>query len=246
MQYANRLLLVIVATAQLIVATANAQTTASETGLVDFNREIRPILADHCFQCHGPDSASREAGLRLDNQSDAWAELGSGSSAIVPGKSSESELIRRVLHEDDDLRMPPLELNKPVSAADVELLRRWINEGARYEKHWSFSPVIAPQVPQVDSAFVRNEIDAFVLKKLGASALSPNPDSAPARLVRRLALDLTGLPPKPELVRSFVEDSSDENWETIVDEMLDSPHYGEHWARYWLDAVRYGDTHGIH
>jgi hypothetical protein len=244
MQYANRLLLVIVATAQLIVATANAQTTASETGLVDFNREIRPILADHCFQCHGPDSASREAGLRLDNQSDAWAELDSGSSAIVPGKSSESELIRRVLHEDDDLRMPPLELNKPVSAADVELLRRWINGGAEYAKHWAFVAPTKSGRYQAERRRGEHPIDYFVRLRHQSEGVKPTGIASRETLIRRLSLDLRGLPPSPEEVDEFLKQTSAKAYESLVEQMLESPSYGERMAVMWLDAARFADTNG--
>ena len=210
-----------------------------------YNRDVRPILADKCFACHGPDSAARQAGLRLD-QRDQAIELG----AIQPGDVASSELIARIVTEDHDLLMPPPEIKKPLSEADIELLKRWIAEGAEYEPHWSFMPPQRPELPEVTGqSWAKSPIDRFVLDKLNRHGLQPAPQADPYTLFRRLHLDVTGLPPKPELVRQFVreyESEGDAAWTRWVDTLLESPAWGEHQARYWLDAARYGDTHGLH
>jgi hypothetical protein len=209
---------------------------------VEYNRDIRPILAGHCFRCHGPDSASREADLRLD-QRDAAMEMG----AIEPGDPEFSSLWERVATDDPDWVMPPPEIKNPLSDAQKELLRQWIAEGAVYEPHWSLIPPRRDALPDVqDEQWVRNPIDRFILAELEAAGLSPAPQADRRTLVRRLSLDLTGLPPDPELVESFVEDTRPDAYERLVDRLLASEQWGEHRGRYWLDAARYADTHGIH
>jgi hypothetical protein len=212
---------------------------------LEYNRDIRPILAANCFACHGADSAAREADLRLD-QREAAIEYG----AFTPGDADESELLARVLTDDADLAMPPPETKKKLSAAQKEKLRRWIVEGAKYQPHWSFIAPRQGEQPTVESeAWVKNEIDRFVLAKLEKQRLSPAPEADARTLFRRLHLDITGLPSKPEDVAAFVSDYAkrkDDALSDWIDKLMKSTAWGEHRARYWLDAARYGDTHGLH
>ena len=207
-----------------------------------YNRDVRPILADKCFQCHGPDSASRQADLRLDRR-EAAIEAG----AIEPGDPENSVLIERILEQDESLVMPPPAIHKSLSDAERQVLARWIKEGAAYELHWSFLAPQRPALPTVkNQAWVRNAIDPFVLAALEARGLEPAPEADRATLARRASLDLTGLPPAPEMVQTFLNDPSPDAYEKYVDTLLASPAWGEHRARYWLDYARYADTHGIH
>ncbi|MCA9148152.1 MAG: DUF1553 domain-containing protein [Planctomycetales bacterium] len=209
---------------------------------LEYNRDIRPILADACFACHGPDSASRKADLRLD-QRDAAIEHG----ALVPSDPDGSELLRRVLSDDPDEAMPPPETKKTLSARQRDVLKRWIAQGAEYQLHWSLIAPVRPAIPQVSQpAWVRNPIDAFVLAKLDALKLKPADEADRRTLARRVSLDLTGLPPNPADVEAFVNDQSADAYEKYVDALLDTAQWGEHRARYWLDYARYADTHGIH
>ena len=214
---------------------------------VNFQRQVRPILADNCFQCHGPDQRTRQAKLRLDTEDGAFAER-PGGRTIVPGDPKASLLYQRISHESDAKRMPPPRLSKKtLSAEQIELLRRWIDEGASWDQHWSFKPVRRVDPPAVtDEAWVKNPIDRFVLARLEAEGLAPSSEADRRTLARRVALDLTGLPPDPGTLAGFLSDTSDAAYEKLVDKLLDSKHWGEHRARYWLDAARYGDTHGIH
>ncbi|MCI0335884.1 MAG: DUF1553 domain-containing protein [Planctomycetes bacterium] len=216
--------------------------SAAEPDKIEYNRDIRPILSDNCFACHGPDSASRKADLRID-QRDAAIEM----AAISPGDPDASEMIRRILSEDESERMPPVETKKKLTEAQKQLLVRWIRDGAEYQPHWSLIPPTRPELPKVGNAWwVRNPIDAFVAARLEAAGLNAAPEADRRTLARRLSLDLTGLPPTPEMVEEFVNDSAPDAYERLVDKLLASPHWGEHRARYWLDASRYADTHGIH
>ena len=209
---------------------------------LEFNRDIRPILAEYCFACHGPDSASRKGDLRLDMR-DAALER----KAIAPGEIAKSELIRRIESSDPDEVMPPPSTKKQITAEQKSLLRKWIEQGAEYQPHWSFLAPVRPQIPAVKNAgSVKNPIDALVLAKLESVGLSPAPEADRRTLARRLSLDLIGLPPKPDAVERFVADTSPQAYEKFVDELLESPHWGEHRGRYWLDASRYADSHGIH
>ena len=219
-------------------------------GLADegprYNRDIRPILSEHCFACHGPDSASRKADLRLDRPEDALADRG-GYAPIVPGDPEASELIYRVESEDELDMMPPPSSHKPLTAEQKETLRLWVASGAEFEPHWSFIPPDRPGLPEVsDPSWIRNPIDAFVLSKLDEAGLAPAPEADRRTLARRVSLDLTGLPPEPGEVEAFVEDTSPNAYEAYVDRLLASPRWGEHRSRYWLDAARYADTHGLH
>ncbi|HUG90884.1 MAG TPA: PSD1 and planctomycete cytochrome C domain-containing protein [Planctomycetaceae bacterium] len=201
-----------------------------------FNRDIRPILVDNCFRCHGPDMNERQADLRLDVR-DVAVEL----SAIVPGKPAESELVSRIFSDDPDLRMPPADSHKQLSAGQKELLRRWIAEGAEYEGHWSYLSPVKPEIPAG-----ANAIDHLVGERLKREGLQAAPEADRRTLARRLSFDLVGLPPKPEDVDAFVKDPSSDAYERFVERLLASPHYGERMAIGWLDVVRFGDTIGYH
>ncbi|MBI5280412.1 MAG: DUF1553 domain-containing protein [Candidatus Solibacter usitatus] len=213
---------------------------------VNFQREVRPILSDACFQCHGPDKTSRMAGLRLDLKDAALAVRKTGA-VVLPGDSKKSLLYQRVSAAVEAKRMPPPYSHKKLTEQQKETLKRWIDEGANWQEHWSFIAPVRPPAPEVkDARWVRNPIDRFVLARLEARGLAPAPEADRRTLARRLSLDLTGLPPRPEEVETFVKDGSPEAYERLADRLLASPRWGEHRARYWLDAARYGDTHGIH
>jgi hypothetical protein len=211
---------------------------------VDFNRDIRPILSNRCFTCHGPDEAQIQADLRLDSLKGATRDL-DGRAAIVPGSPEKSELLKRVTSTDDDERMPPLESGDRLSAKEVDLLRRWIKEGAQFAKHWSYELPLQSALPEVQhKAAVRNAVDRFVLKQLEARRLGPSAEADRYTLIRRLSLDLTGLPPTVERADRFVNDKDPQAYEKLVDELLASDAYGERWATMWLDLARYADSAG--
>ena len=216
--------------------------------VVDYSRDIRPILARNCFACHGPDQGTLEAGLRLDRRDDALLELESGERAIVSGSPDESELVARIISTDSSLVMPPKETGKTLSPHEIELLKRWIQQGAPYARHWSFEPIVAPVVPNVRpesfSNWPRNEIDHFVFDRLNKEGLEPSPEADPLTLVRRLSLDLTGLPPSEEDIRTYLRETRPDAYERLVDRLLQSPHFGERWGRHWLDLARYADSNG--
>ena len=212
-----------------------------------YNKDIRPILSDNCFSCHGPDSASRKAGLRLDKFEEATKPNKDGATAIVPGDTSKSTLIARITTTDADDHMPPAESHKELKPAQIAALQQWVAEGAKYEAHWSFIAPVRPPVPAVDLAeWKKNPVDAFLLEGMKAAGLTPNPEADRHTLARRAALDFTGLPPEPALVEEFVNDKAPDAYEKLLDKLMALPQYGEHRARYWLDAARYADTHGIH
>jgi hypothetical protein len=211
---------------------------------VDFARDVRPILSRNCFACHGPDAGQREADLRLDRFEDSDDVLGAAA-VVVPGNAAESELIARITSDDVDVVMPPPDSGKSLTAEQIEVLRRWIEEGAEYAAHWAFVPPQRPAAPTVaDEARVRNPIDAFVLARLEREGLSPSEEADRRTLIRRVTLDLTGLPPTREDVAAFVNDTSPRAYEKVVDRLLSSHSYAEHMARDWLDAARYADTNG--
>jgi hypothetical protein len=227
----------------LPIATLAAPTRAEGPPL-EFNRHVRPILADACFACHGPDKAKRKADLRLDTEAGAFADLG-GTKVLAPGKPSESELYRRITAEDAAERMPPARSHRSLKPSEIDLLRRWIEQGAKYQQHWAFIPPARPPLPDVSNpAWVRNPIDAFILARLDAERLSPSPEAPKATLIRRASLDLTGLPPTPEEVDAFERDPSPDAYAKVVDRLLATPRYGERMALDWLDAARYADTNG--
>lgn len=239
----RRLLAALLAYAVGAMAIAE-ETLAPPPGLVAFNRDIRPILADACFQCHGPDSATRKAGLRLDEAASALASR-DGSPAIVPGNVAASELVRRITTDDPLERMPPPAAQRQLSRREGQLLERWIAEGAPYEPHWSFVPPRRPELPAVPSgAESRNPIDLFVQARLANLGLGPSPEADRATLIRRLSLDLTGLPPTCAEIETFAADDDPMAYDRLVDRLLGSARYGERMAIDWLDAARYADTHG--
>ncbi len=214
---------------------------------IDYARQIRPLLSDRCFRCHGPDEAERQAGLRLDQRDAAIAKLATGVVAIQPGDAARSELVARILSTDPDKQMPPPESGKTLSAAEIGLLKGWVEQGAPWKDHWSFVKPTRPAPPASRHAsLVRNPIDSFVLSRLEREGIEPSPAADKVTLVRRATLDLTGLPPTPAEVDAFLADTAPDAYERLLDRLLKSPRYGEHMGRYWLDAVRYGDTHGLH
>jgi mono/diheme cytochrome c family protein len=214
---------------------------------VDFNRDIRPILSNTCFTCHGFDDKERKAGLRLDTVDGQREELESGEKAVVPGAPDESALIARVLSDDENLVMPPPGSNKELTPEQRELLVRWVAEGGKFGGHWSFEAPKRPEPPTTPhDALARTPIDRFIFARLAEEKLTPPAEADKTLLLRRATLDLTGLPPTPAEIEAFLADQSPEAYEKAVDRLLASPRYGEHFAREWLDAVRYADTHGLH
>jgi hypothetical protein len=219
---------------------------APTTPPVNFQRQVRPILSENCFLCHGPDKGTRMADVRLDIREGAFAKRKDGV-IVVPGKPDESLLIKRVLSDNPAYRMPPMFAHKTLTAEQKDILRRWVQEGAPWKDHWAFVAPVRPPLPTVTNAdWVRNPIDSFILAKLESSGLQPAPEANRRTLIRRVTLDLTGLPPTPQEVDAFVKDRSPQAYEKVVDRLLASPHYGEQRAHYWLDAARYADTQGLH
>jgi hypothetical protein len=223
-----------------------AFTSFAAAQTVEFNRDIRPILSDRCYTCHGPDQANRKTKLRFDVEGSAKGDLGKGRFAIVPGSPAKSELYQRVTSKDPVRRMPPAYLgHAALSDREIGLLRRWIEQGAQWQKHWSFLPPKRPVLPKVSNpAWVRNGIDYFVLERLDREGLKPSPEADRATLIRRVTLDLTGLPPTIAEVDAFLADTSPDAYHRLVDRLLASPRYGERMAARWLDAARYADTNG--
>ncbi len=225
----------------LLPGAVAAQAASGDAAAVDFNRDIRPILAENCFYCHGQDPAKREAGLRLDDR-DAAVE----ARAIVPGDPGASTMLERIHSTDPDVQMPPPDSNRRLSDAQKSLLDRWIKAGAAYQPHWAFNPPARPRPPAVQQeGWVRNDVDRFVLAAIEQAGLAPSPEADRATLIRRLHADLVGLPPAPEEVDAFVADPRPEAYELLVDQLLASPHYGERMALPWLDAARYADSNGF-
>jgi hypothetical protein len=219
----------------------------STGGEVDFNRDVRPILSETCFQCHGPDTGKRKADLRLDIREGLF-RAAKGVSNLVPGKPEESVLYLRISSDDDEVRMPPPKAGKPLTQEKVSLIRRWIEQGAIWKGHWAYLPLVSPALPvsgNLDSPCA-SPIDAFIRAGVAAAGLCPSPQADRATLIRRLSFDLLGLPPTPEEVDAFETDHSDLAYEHLVDRLLASPHYGERMALFWLDLVRYADTTGYH
>ncbi|MEO8049264.1 MAG: DUF1553 domain-containing protein [Acidobacteriota bacterium] len=226
----------------LYLASAPFASSAS----VDFQRQIQPILSDNCLRCHGPDESSRMAGLRLDLKDGLFSQRPHGA-PVIPGNAPESLLYKRISDLDPRRRMPPLSAHKELTDAQKALLRQWIEEGAEWKQHWAFTPPARPGPPPVkNDKWPRNSIDRFVLAKLEANGLQPAAEANKRELIRRVTLDLTGLPPSPQDVESFVNDKSEDAYPKLVDRLLASEHFGEHRAHYWLDAARYADTNGFH
>ena len=228
-----------------LVAFQSAAAASPET--VDFNRDIRRILSENCFSCHGPDSKPRKSGgqvMRLDVAENAYANHG-GMRAIVPGKPDESEALRRILTQDPDDQMPPPESGKKLTPDEIALVRKWIEQGAPYSRHWAYVKPVRSPVPEVtEKTWVRNPIDAFIAARLEKEGLKHETEADRPTLIRRLALDLTGLPPTPAELDEFLNDKSPDAYERLVDRLLRKESYGEHWARQWLDLARYADSAG--
>lgn len=222
-----------------------------QTGLwadsaLSFSADIRPLLSKYCVSCHGPDKAKRKADLRLDVPESAFADLG-GYAAIIPGKPEESEIYLRMVTKEKDDIMPPPDAKNPMSREDIEKLKQWIAEGAPFEDHWAFSAPVRKPVPKVPNQdWNKHPIDAFLFQKMAEKGLKPQVTASKETLLRRAFLTLTGLPPTPADILRFADDPSEDAYEKQVDRLLQSRQYGEHRARYWLDAARYGDTHGLH
>ena len=231
----------------LILTLATASTALADTPAeIRFNRDIHPILSENCFACHGPDSHHRKSELRLDTKDGIFGKAKQGV-AVVPGDLAKSELIARVTNTDPDEVMPPPKTGKKLTARQIDLLKQWVQQGAKWEGHWAFIAPVRPPVPTPKrQEWVRNPIDAFVLARLEAEGLAPSPEADKPTLIRRLTLDLTGLPPTPAEVDAFVADNSPDAYEKVVERLLASPKYGERMALEWLDAARYADTHGYH
>jgi hypothetical protein len=214
-------------------------------GAVDFNREVRPILSDRCFACHGPDGEKRKAGLRLDTAEGATAVLESGERAIVPGKAKASALFERIHSTDPKEIMPPAKLHRPLSDSERRMLVRWIDEGAVYARHWAYSPPRKHPAPAVkNAAWAKDDMDRFIQQKLEEQGLAPNAEADRAALLRRVSFVLTGLPPTPEQIAAFLADTTPEAYEKQVDALLASPRYGERMALDWMDVARFADTYG--
>ena len=226
------------------VAGASAE-TPKPAAKIDFNRDIRGILTENCFKCHGPDDKERKARLRLDVRTDALKPAKSGERAIVPDAPDKSELVRRITASDPDEQMPPVKSGRKLTAPQIDLLRRWISQGAPYATHWSYVKPVRPALPVVkNQRWARNPVDQFILARLEREGLQPSPEADRYTLARRASLDLTGLPPTIEEVDRFVKDRNPHAYEDMVDRLLAKPSYSEHWARMWLDLARYADSAG--
>ena len=220
---------------------------------VQFNHDIRPILSENCFSCHGPDRAARKGKLRLDTAEGATEDI-EGKSAIVPGNPEKGELYKRVTSTDYDEHMPPAKSERKLSERQIGLLKKWIEQGAKWDRHWAFIPPVRPELPKAaaiagqaaQGAWVRNAIDNFTLARLEQEKLLPRPEADKQTLIRRLSLDLTGLPPTLAEIDAFLADTAPDAYEKLVERLLSSPHYGERMALEWLDAARFADTHGYH
>jgi len=212
---------------------------------IEFNRDIRPILSDKCFRCHASDATAKGIPLRLDSEAVATADLGGQKRAIVPGDPESSQLVRRITAKDVALRMPPSYSGLKLTEREIETLRSWVAQGAKWQLHWSFIPPKRFPVPAVkDVSWPRNPVDHFILERLDRESLIPAPEASRETLLRRVSLDLTGLPPSPLEIDAFLKDKSDNAYSKVVDRLLSSPRYGERMAARWLDAARYADTNG--
>ena len=214
---------------------------------INYTRDIRPILSNSCYACHGPDADKREAELRFDTAEAATKKLDSGGFAVVPGNLAKSVLYQRLVHDDEDERMPPADSGKTITPQQIALIKKWIEQGGNFEGHWSLSPIKRPAEPKLSNAkWARGAIDRFVSAKLQKEGLSPSREADKPTLIRRVTFDLTGLPPTLTEIDDFLADKSPGAYDKVVDRLLKSPRYGEHMGRQWLDLARYGDTHGLH
>ena len=212
---------------------------------LNFSREVQPIIAEHCFTCHGPDESKRKRGLSLHEQGGLLGKTADGVDLIVPGNAEASLFFQRINHADPEMRMPPSDVKLRMTPTQIDIVKTWIEQGAKWEQHWAFVPPAWPTLPEVSEAsWCRNEIDRFILQRINEAGLTPNPEASRETLIRRLSLDLTGLPPAPEEVNAFLADTRPDAYEQLVDRLLASPHYGENMAFAWLNAARYADTHG--
>ena len=231
----------------LLVGVRAAGAGAASPVPIDFNRDIRTILSDRCYACHGPDENKRKAGLRLDRQEDAFKALKSGQHALVAGDLAKSSLVARILSTDPEEVMPPPKMGKPLSPEQIALLQRWVKDGAQWKAHWSFIPPERPPLPEVkDHRWVRNPVDRFILARLEKEGLKPAPEADKTTLLRRVKFDLTGLPPTIAEVDAFLADKSSEAYEKLVDRLMAQPQYGERMTANWLDLARFADTSGYH
>ncbi|MGH9935346.1 MAG: DUF1549 domain-containing protein, partial [Blastocatellia bacterium] len=225
--------------------TVQAVQDSGATRQIDFNRDIRPILADKCWGCHGPDATAKKIKLRLDSEDVATADLGRGRRAIVPGNVEQSHLVRRITASDELMRMPPVDSDRKLTQAEIDLLVEWVRQGARWRRHWSFMAPTRPAAPKIKNRdWPKNAIDHFTLERLEREGMEPSPEADRATLIRRVSLDLTGLPPTPGEIDDFLDDKSPNAYEKVVDRLLASPRYGERMTTRWLDAARYADTNG--
>jgi hypothetical protein len=226
-------------------AVQNSLASSPSTRRIDFSRDIRPILSDKCFACHGPDASNNRSDLRFDSEAHALADLGEGRRAIVRGHPQQSELVRRITAEDESMRMPPVYSKYQLTKQEIERLIEWIAQGAPWQEHWAFTAPVRPSLPAVQTrTWLRNAIDSFVLARLEHEGLQPSAEADPAALIRRVSLDLTGLPPALREIDEFLNDPSSNAYEKVVDRLLASPRYCERMAFRWLDAARYADTNG--
>ena len=212
---------------------------------IQYGRDVRPVLARYCLACHGPDEAARKADLRLDVQDSATQTLSSGARAIVPRDPDHSEMLRRLLSSDPDVSMPPVEFGKKPTENEIAMLKAWITQDAEYTQHWAYLKPIRPELPVVSTPeWIANPIDAFILARLDRDGLQPSSAAERLALLRRMSLDLTGLPPTLAETDEFANDMNPDAWERAVDRVLTNPSYGERWAAMWLDLARYGDSQG--
>ncbi len=242
-------LILILAIGGIFTYTQCTDTQAQENAMpdvIDYNYHIRPIFSDRCFKCHGPDANKRKAGLRLDTQEGAYAAFKDNPSmhAIVPGHPELSDAFQRLITKDTSLRMPTMSSHLTVSSHEIELIEKWIKQGAVYKPHWAFIKPVKSALPDADEDWVRNPIDYFVYAKMAEKSLKPSPEASKEQLLKRVCLDLTGLPPTLEMQDRFMKDDSPQAYEKIVNELLGSKHYGEKMSIQWLDLARYADSHG--
>ncbi len=225
--------------AALFVATA-----AAESGPVSFNWDVRPILSENCYTCHGPDGAERKAGIRFDDRASLFDEARKGGPVIDLDDPSDSELILRITSDNPSDRMPPPEHSDALTSEQIDTLKRWVADGAQYEPHWSLVKPVRPEPPAIAADWLRNDIDGYILVQLSEKGISPSPEADKRTLLRRVYLDLIGLPPTYSQVEAFLKDADSGAYDRVVDGLLDSPHFGERWGRHWLDAARYADSNG--
>jgi hypothetical protein len=230
----------------VLILTVAARAAEAQAPL-EFNRDVRPILSNNCFLCHGPDKAARKGDLRLDTEVNAYDDRGEGIRIIVPGKPAESELYKRLVTHEPAKKMPPAKANKTVTEKEIAIIKSWIEQGGKYEKHWSLLPPRVAKAPVVkNQAWVRNPVDRFILSRLEAEGLAPSPEADRRTLLRRLSFDLRGLPPTPDEVQAFIKDKAPDAYEKQVFRLLASEQFGERMALNWLDLVRFADTGGYH